>query len=55
MGETSVSNTTDAPDYRDRVEALTGVSLRSCPIYHEGHMRAIDPSTLRSPPVVNTS
>jgi hypothetical protein len=30
--------TTTAPDYRDRVEALTGVSLRVCPACRHGEM-----------------
>jgi hypothetical protein len=35
----------DAPaasDYRDRYEALTGVSLRECPACHRGHMVAVE-------------
>jgi hypothetical protein len=47
----------DAPDHRDRVEALTGISLRRCPMCHDGHMMPIDvaagPSTC--PANVNTS
>ena len=31
-----------APDYRDRYEALTGVSLRRCPVCHEGCMHVIE-------------
>src|SRR5206468_3109830 len=31
-----------APDYRDRVEALTGVSLRVCPACHHGEMVIIE-------------
>jgi hypothetical protein len=31
-----------APDYRDRYEALTGVSLRRCPVRHEGCMHVIE-------------
>ena len=30
------------PDYRDRYEALTGVSLRTCPVCHDGHMLVIE-------------
>ena len=26
------------PDYRDRYESLTGVSLRTCPVCRDGHM-----------------
>ena len=29
-------------DYRDRHEALTGVSLRECPVCHRGHMLAVE-------------
>jgi hypothetical protein len=39
--EPSLSHTTGVPDYRDRVDVLTGVSLRMCPICHEGEMVAI--------------
>jgi hypothetical protein len=31
-----------APDYRDRVEALTGISLRICPACHHGEMTLIE-------------
>jgi hypothetical protein len=41
-----------APDYRDRYEALTGVSLRRCPVCHEGCMHVIEilPPSRRNPP-----
>jgi hypothetical protein len=44
-------------DYRDRVEALTGVSLRVCPVCHDGQMVAIvvDLRDGTSPAFVNTS
>lgn len=29
-------------DYRDRYEALTGISLRICPVCEDGHMRVIE-------------
>jgi len=29
-------------DYRDRYEALTGISLRICPVCHDGHMLVIE-------------
>ena len=29
-------------DYRDRYEVLTGISLRVCPVCHEGHMIGIE-------------
>lgn len=30
------------PDYRDKVEELTGVSLRECPVCHQGLMVCIE-------------
>jgi hypothetical protein len=33
---------TRPPDYRDRYESLTGVSLRICPICSDGHMIVTD-------------
>jgi Putative transposase/Transposase zinc-binding domain len=44
-------------DYRDRVEALTGVSLRICRICHEGQMVAliVELGTWTAPAVINTS
>ena len=30
------------PDYRDQYEALTGISLRTCPVCHAGHMLIIE-------------
>ena len=30
------------PDYRERYEALTGISLRRCPVCHEGCMQVIE-------------
>jgi hypothetical protein len=33
---------TAAPDYRERVEALTGISLRVCPACHHGEMIVIE-------------
>jgi hypothetical protein len=33
---------TSRTDYRDRVEALTGVSLRVCPACHHGQMVVIE-------------
>ncbi len=48
--------TTAAPDYRDRVEALTGLSLRVCPICHAGGMVAVvDFPAWSVPAIVNTS
>jgi hypothetical protein len=37
-----VASTQETKDYRDRSEALTGVSLRQCPVCHEGCMRVIE-------------
>ena len=33
-----VAHETRPVDYRDRAEALTGVSLRACPVCADGHM-----------------
>jgi Putative transposase len=48
-----------APDYRERYEALTGVSLRRCPVCHQGCMQVIEllpPSPLnRSTAITDTS
>jgi hypothetical protein len=43
-------------DYRDQYEELTGISLKTCPICHQGHMAIIerfDAGTM--PPIINTS
>jgi hypothetical protein len=40
--EVPAGTTTTTPDYRDRLEALTGRSLRICPICREGHMTAME-------------
>ena len=40
--ETLSSAATSPPDYRDRYEALTGISLRACPVCCDGHMRIIE-------------
>ena len=48
----------DTPrDYRDRYEALTGISLRQCPNCHTGRMLIIERTTRRgiAPPVIDTS
>jgi hypothetical protein len=39
--EVSAETTTGITDYRDRYEALTGVSLRECPVCHKGHMLVV--------------
>jgi hypothetical protein len=41
VSESLASTTQSVRDYRDHVEALTGVSLRVCPICHDGHLVAI--------------
>jgi hypothetical protein len=37
------SEATAPADYRDRYEALTGVSLRTCPVCHKGRMATLKP------------
>jgi len=49
---------TQAPtDYRDRYEALTGSSLRACPVCPGGHMRLVDGlvATRIGPTIMDTS
>jgi hypothetical protein len=44
-------------DYRDQYEELTGISLKTCPICHQGHMAIIerfDAGTM-PPPIIDTS
>ena len=55
MPPASAPPTDTIRDHRDRLEALTGVSLRRCPLCHEGHMIAIAAGPSTSPAVVNTS
>jgi hypothetical protein len=47
----------DAQDYRDRYEALTGVSLRTCPACGAGDMLLIEqlPRLGRCPPITDSS
>ena len=48
----------DAPppsDYRDRYEALTGVSLRRCPVCHRGHMILVESLARPHPALIDTS
>ncbi len=40
--ETTSSVSTSPSDYRDRVEALTGISLRTCPRCRDGQMRIVE-------------
>jgi hypothetical protein len=43
------------PDYRERYEALTGVSLRRCPVCHQGCMQVIEilaPKPFNRPPAI---
>src|SRR5882762_6608316 len=45
-------------DYRDKVEELTGVSLRDCPFCRQGQMVCIEvltPVTSQDPPLMDTS
>ena len=44
-----------APDYRDRYEALTGVSLRRCPVCRRGHMILIESLARPRPALIDTS
>ena len=46
---------TPPKDYRDRYEALTGISLRDCPVCHQGHMRATELLVPGGPALTNTS
>ena len=39
---TTSTDATSPTDYRDRTEALTGTSLRVCPVCHQGQMIVID-------------
>jgi hypothetical protein len=55
-----VANASAAPapstiDYRDRAEALTGVSLRSCPTCHRGQMVIVEQLSPARIPVLDTS
>ena len=38
----SSAGATAATDYRDKAEALTGISLRVCPVCHHGQMIVIE-------------
>jgi hypothetical protein len=54
----AASGDTQAPtDYRDRYEALTGASLRACPVCLSGHMRLVDGpvATRLGPTIMDTS
>ena len=42
------------PDYRDRCEALTGLSLRACPICQEGHMIVVEDRPRLAPAITDT-
>ena len=48
-----------AKDYRDRMQELTGVSLRDCPACHQGHMVTIQvveaQAVITRPPILDTS
>jgi hypothetical protein len=54
---TTSADATSPADYRDRAEALTGVSLRLCPACHHGQMIVIERlvPTPRSVPIPDTS
>ncbi len=57
MPASAAPATVDTLDYRDRVEALTGVSLRVCPVCHDGQMVAmvVDIRASVAPTVIDTS
>ena len=40
--EVPVDDASSLPDYRDRYEALTGVSLRECPVCHQGRVLLVE-------------
>jgi Putative transposase/Transposase zinc-binding domain len=44
-------------DYRDRYEELTGISLRTCPVCHQGHMVIVEvfEGFTTQPPIGDTS
>ena len=46
---------TPPPDYRDRYKSLTGVSLRACPVCHDGHMIAVEDLPRPRPAITDTS
>ena len=43
------------PDYRDHYEALTGVSLRACPVCKGGHMILVESLARPRPALIDTS
>ncbi len=43
------------PDYRDRYEALTGISLWECPVCHQGRMLEVEPLAPVGPAIPDTS
>jgi hypothetical protein len=48
----------ELPDYRDKVEKLTGVSLRECPACHQGRMvciEVLEPASAQVAPSPDTS
>jgi hypothetical protein len=44
-------------DYRDRFEELTGTSLKTCPVCHQGHMAVIEvfEAITKHPAIIDTS
>jgi hypothetical protein len=42
VAQPSSSASSSRPDYRDRYEALTGISLRTCPRCHDGQMCIVE-------------
>jgi putative transposase len=58
MPEPETMETATVVDYRDRVQNLTGVSLRECPACHQGHMITIEilqTNAVTRPSVLDTS
>ena len=43
------------PDYRDRYESLTGISLHTCPVCHDGHMIVVEDLPRPRPAITDTS
>lgn len=56
LGMTVVAGPPAPQNYQDRIEELTGVSLRECPVCHRGRMIMVEVvAAHRSPPIENTS
>lgn len=53
--EVPLVETSPFSDYRDRYEALTGFSLRECPVCHEGRMLLVETLAPGCVSIPNTS